>query len=221
MDVNFGSKKREIKSKIYYYDSAKKIFRVNPGSRRRLSASTNKGFTLTELLVVIAIIGILSTIVVFNYRPGGEQLKLQRSAYKLAQEIRGVCEMAMSTKEIINEGIPTVYPRYGIAFDLGNAHIFIFGDENDNGTYQPSDKNIKSITLEENVMINALYVNNSSPPPDFETSSQLFITFKPPNPTIEIRNPSTGGYSVGKIELSVAGETKTIRINSVGLVEIE
>ncbi len=181
------------------------------------------GFTLTELLVVIAIIGILSAIVALNYRSSGEQLKLQRSAYKLAQDIRRVGEMAVSAREI-NGGNPTIYPRYGIVFDPNNSNpnlrIFIFGDENDNGTYQPSDKYIEKIILEENVSINTLYVDNPSPPPDFITATQLSITFKPPNPTIEIRIPDPG-HSIGKIELIVAGETKTIKINSVGLIEVE
>lgn len=55
--INFGSQKLEIKRRIY--DKARNSIRVNPPSNPRLSASTNKGFTLIEMLVAVVIFSLI------------------------------------------------------------------------------------------------------------------------------------------------------------------
>jgi len=59
----------------------------------------NKSFTIIESLVVMFIIVLLSLIILPNYYSTKQQLAFQRSAFKLAQDIRVVQEMAMSTQE--------------------------------------------------------------------------------------------------------------------------
>lgn len=58
-----------------------------------------KGFTLIELIVVLGIIVLLLAIILPNYKIGGQQFALQRSANKLAQDIRRTQEMAMSMEK--------------------------------------------------------------------------------------------------------------------------
>jgi len=126
--INFGSKKLEIKRRIY--DKAREKYKnisVNQRPYQRISASTNKGFTLVELLVSIFIIVLMAGIILANYRVGGQQFALQRSANKLAQDIRRAQQMAMSAKEFqgmvpIGYGIRFAqdYNKYVIYADCGN-----------------------------------------------------------------------------------------------------
>ena len=78
-----------------------------------MSIKKESGFTLTELLVVASIIILFSAIVLANYQTGNKQFALQRSAHKLAQDIRRAQEMAMSAKECEPCG-NVVPPGYGI-----------------------------------------------------------------------------------------------------------
>ena len=56
------------------------------------------GFTLIELMTVIAVMLIMSGILFVNHREGAKQLALDRSIHKLAQDIRLIQDMAMSSK---------------------------------------------------------------------------------------------------------------------------
>jgi len=201
--INFGSKKLEIKRRVY--DRARlKNLRVNPRLNPRLSASTNKGFTLTELLVVIAVISILSAIILPSYRTGERQFALQRSAYKVAQDIRMAQEMAMSAKEF--PGAPASFKgSYGINFQINSTSYTLFADLNENKIFD-SGEAIENPTLEKRIRI-----SNLSP------SSPLNITFSPPDPTINI-NPSD---SLATITLTNDIQTKNIKINKAGLIYVE
>ena len=68
----------------------------NKGFTLHLFWRKGEGFTLIEFLVVISIMTILALIVVPNYQRMHRQFALQRSASKIAQDIRGVQEMAIA-----------------------------------------------------------------------------------------------------------------------------
>jgi type II secretory pathway pseudopilin PulG len=168
-------------------------------------------FTLVELLVSIFIIILIAGVVFANYRQSGQQFALQRSANKLAQDIRRAQAMAMGAKEY--QG--SVPPRYGVEFTTANPDYYIlFADNNDNGTYQSNpDVEVEKIPLEEGVRIVELFT--SSP------QTGLWITFKSPDPITDIRDPGDP-RSLGGIRLIGANsQTKTISVNSAGLIEIE
>lgn len=182
----------------------------------------SKAFTLIELLVVTFIIGILSAIVALNYRVGGEQLKLHRSAYKLAQDIRKAGEMAMSTKEF--QG--SVPPGYGIYLDAGNPNYcdgnepicyILYADTQPpqgNEFYNPADDEVEIIYLEKGVKIEAISTPNN----------KIGINYKPPNPQIKIRYTLADEIQLLAITLSLESDptkTKIIRVNIAGLVNVE
>jgi len=171
-----------------------------------------KGFTLTELLVVITIISLLTVLTFAQYNRGQKSFALQRSAHKLSQDIRRVQEMAMSAKE--RSGV--VPPRYGILFDTDSPDSYkLFSDINDNGTYQPPDEIIETVYLEKGVEINEVFVWN---PPSSKT--EVFISFKPPDPSTEIRDPG-GPRLVVRIQLIIESQTKNVFINKAGLIYVE
>jgi len=191
----------------------------------RSSVRRNEGFTLIELLAVTAVITILTAAILLNYKNSGQQFALQRSTHKLAQDIRRAAEKAMSAQECPIDkcgGPPAIIPsRYGLEFEKGENYYILFADINDNGTYESGpgsqDKEIEQISFEEGVSIKDLYSSIGGP---FSSKNQLCVTFKPPAPAIEIRDPAVGRSS-GRIELTNAqNQTKTIDINAVGLIDI-
>jgi type II secretory pathway pseudopilin PulG len=170
-------------------------------------------FTLIEILVSMFIIVLMAGIVFANYRQGGQQFALQRSANKLAQDIRRAQQMAMSAA-----GCPAgtgcaglIPPGYGIYVNQGNTYYILYADTNPpegNGNYNGGDTTIETINFESGVSI--LSANPSS----------FSINFKPPDPTINIRG-AAGDVNEGTITLSIAsGASKTIKANKAGLIEI-
>jgi type II secretory pathway pseudopilin PulG len=166
--------------------------------------SNEKSFTLIELLVSIFIIVLISGIIFANYRVGGQQFALQRSANKLAQDIRRAQAMAMGAAEYA--GCPAGYKYgYGIYLTTSTNNQYILFADCDNGKDYDSGEGVETIKLETGVKIKTL-----SP------SSPLTITFTPPDPTITI-SPS----APATITLGNDSQTKTITVNSAGLIEIQ
>ena len=165
------------------------------------------GFTLIELLLVIAIIFILTTVAIMNYSTAKKSFLLERSANKLAQEIRKTEQMAMSAEEIGPTG-EEFYPEggYGIYFKKPST-IIVFADCNNNKHYEAGAEYIRNITLETDVEIS-----------DISPTSPLNITFKAPVPVVSI--PSNADEA--EIVLSLTGTgAKTVKINKAGLIEVE
>jgi len=177
------------------------------------------GFTLVEILVSILIIILMSGMIFANYRQGGQQFALQRAANKLAQDIRRAQQMAMSASEcpVGTDCAGEVPPRYGIEFTINQNFYILFADRNipdGNGKYESTpDCEIERIPLEKEVMIDKLFTPAQK--------TQLWITFKPPDPITEIRDPG-GPRSIGIIQLIGANnQTKTISVNAAGLIEVQ
>ena len=185
-----------------------------------------KGFTIIELLVVISIIAILSGIVLIDYRSGQQAFALQRTASKLAQDIRRAQEMAMSAGECTfcdlscsPNGVPS---GYMVVF-TSNPNYSIFADDGDK-VFDSGDCNIlgNPIPFEKGIVIDAL----SS---DLTFEPFLSITFTPPDPIVTICHGSAScSVSSGWIRLCIEGSdcldpsnTKTININTVGRIEID
>jgi Tfp pilus assembly protein FimT len=166
----------------------------------------SKSFTLIELLVATAIIVLLTALILPNYRAGDKSLALQRSANKLAQDIRRVQDMAMSAKEI--EGAPASW-RYGYGIRLAKSQpnqYILFADLDNGEDYDPGEE-IETITLERMVKIDELL-----------PSSPLIVIFEPPDPTVTI-TPDDNMASI-KLGVSVSLQ-KTIKINKAGLIAVD
>lgn len=165
-----------------------------------------KGFTIIELVIVIGIISILSIIIIPSYHAGQNQFALQRSAHKLAQDLRKAQEMAMSSNEISGKN-PT---GYGIDFKKSRSNYYIlFANLNSNTQRDGSDQDLETIELESKIIIS-----------DLSPSNNFSILFSPPDPITWVNNSSS---KTAEITLSIQGtnETKIVRVNPAGLIEVE
>ncbi len=180
----------------------------------------NKGFTLIEVLISIGIIIFLTGITVANFQGSKDIISLKRSAHKLAQDLRRVQEMAMSVEEIGFFG-EEFYPDggFGIYFDLNNPLQYVFfADCIANGQYQTGNicgqvGNKFPETYGDPIILKSkVEITGLSP-----VSPHLHITFKAPDPIVYI-----SGGDEAEITLSLpTGETRTVKVNSVGLITIE
>ena len=155
----------------------------------------SRGFTLIELVVVTTIIVLLTALTLPNYRAGSQQLALQRSAYKLAQDLRRAQEMALSSQEFGGE----VPAGYGIYLEEGASRYTLFA-------YIDGDqREVEIINLEKKIKIGDLL-------PD----SPLTIAFIPPDPSVAFYPDAVTA------SITVASkEAKTIQVNKAGLIAVE
>jgi len=176
-----------------------------------------QGFTLIELLVVISIILIISGVVLINYRPGQEQLALQRAASKLASDIRRAQAMAMEAREF--QG--TVPPGYGVILDRdwNTQEYRLYADTNgENEFFNPPDSIVETIDLESGVVIKEICLSLVC------TYSSVSINFKPPDPKVNIRfnTGSSGPETIITLSLTAdPSRTKTITVNEAGRIEVD
>jgi prepilin-type N-terminal cleavage/methylation domain-containing protein len=168
----------------------------------------NKGFTLMEVVVTLFIVVLMYGIIFINHRQSGQVLALQRSANKLAQDIRRVEQYAMAaTPNSVCMGNLNYKYGSGIYFDTGQPDQYILFadcDYTDIGYDSSIDSPIETINLEKGITITSL------------SGSPLTITFSPPDPKVTI-NHAPPAF----IKLEAAGRTKTISVNEVGLIEIQ
>ena len=190
----------------------------------------SRGFTLIEITIVVSIIIILGTIFIANYRGGEKQFALKRSAHKMAQDLRGAQEMAMSARPTTPASFQGAFPKggYGIYFEKGARSYILFADCDGNGLYSESGsasscaaakeegasfpEKLEEFYLEEGIYIKAIK--------DMASVDELSITIFPPDPTVTI-NANDLAESA-EIHLTFDGNSeKIISINKSGLIEIK
>ncbi|MBI2573817.1 MAG: hypothetical protein HYV78_00250 [Candidatus Wildermuthbacteria bacterium] len=170
-----------------------------------------KGFMLAELLVTLAIISLVSAIVIPNWRSGEQTLSLDRSVHQLAQDVRGVIEIALKAKPY-QCAAPGALSGYGAYFSLDTPSSFLFfADCNNNQRYDAgADFIANTFSLEKGMQISE--INPGSP------ASVVFI---PPAPKVFI---SPGEAAALQVAIAASGNpasARSIIINSRGVVDIE
>ena len=189
------------------------------------------GVTLIELLISIAIIIILSSITFIDYRGEEKKLNLERSAFKLVQDLRGIeaktgAEFEGCKDKNGNYDKDYKY-QYGAYFNINNKNKYIlFADCNGNYQYDDDENTDKiidkvidggEIELEKGIEMESIsfIIKNTS-----SITDSLCIVFTLPDPVVTINNNKN--VNSGEIELKIkdSSETKTITIYKTGLIEI-
>ncbi|MDA3840720.1 MAG: prepilin-type N-terminal cleavage/methylation domain-containing protein [Patescibacteria group bacterium] len=190
----------------------------------------SNGFTLIELIVSIAIIGLISGIMVANYRQGGSSEELNIATQNLVSEIRKAQGYALSYKEYA--GSISDVGGWGIRLTddtAGNPENFIlFFDLSNSGKSDilPTNEVFVNKVIGKNV-----HVSDISDGTDH--SSYFWAIFYPPDPIIMLRgsdHPTDGSFVFGAtdsaIEVTITlehsrGATKSIILNKFGLVDVD
>ena len=169
------------------------------------------GFTLIEMLTVLAIIFTLTSISFPIYRITQQEYILENAAQKLAQDIRRVQEMAISTRICEICSPKKVPPGYGVYLQENSFSYIIYADTNPeqgNEFYDDADTIIEIVPLDNRIFIKSL------------VPSPLSINFRPPDPLVRIGN-SSQTLNEGSITISLSNDTsktKMIKINRAGLI---
>jgi type II secretory pathway pseudopilin PulG len=182
--------------------------------------NNEKSFSLIELLVVIAIIFILTVLIFANYRSGQQQLTLDRATHRLAQDIRRMQEMAMSTKEEPGckkngEYRPDYEFGYGIDFSSVPANpraYTLFADCNGSGGFEAPGGG-QEVDVDYPIGTVEISMGNIS-----TNITNLSIVFTPPDPSVFIK---PGDKNEAVITITIGVRQKNIKVNKVGLVDIE
>jgi len=196
------------------------------GNSSYLIMSSSKGFTLLELIVVVGIVATLSSIVLGGYRTGEDKFSLQRSANKLSQDLRRAENMAvMGNPAPVTFG--EIFPSggYGFYFAEGMSSYTFFCDCNDNIEYDASGAAVSCASSTVDIpfpeIMETLSVESGVVISDVSPTTAFSITFFPPDPTISIIGADSQSYDEATITLDLFGKTKTITINTVGLIDID
>lgn len=166
----------------------------------------NQGFTLVELVVVTAIIVLITALTLPNYQLGDQQLALQRTAHKLAQDLRRTQEMAVSSREFADE-VPGAYGLF-LDKDLPTQYL-IFADLDGDRAYSGADGLVEQISLEKEIQIQDI-----SP---IAPNNSLTVVFVPPDPLTVFVPDATSA----SIILASPSQQKTVQVNQVGLIAVE
>lgn len=186
---------------------------------------SQRAFTLIEILVVFAIVVVLGAVVVPRYRAGEKNFALERSAYKLAQDIRRSQEMAMSARELSSGSVPQ--GGYGVYFEdiVTDYTVYLYADitspwerYNNGGG---GDEIIDTISLEKEVKVKDVKLKK---PGNEISPSKVSINFEPPDPSVSLK--SGVGEPFDEVEITISlkadeNKIKIIKVNSVGLIYVD
>lgn len=196
-----------------------------------LNVKMDKGFTLIEFLVSIIIIGILTAMFIPSYLKFQTHLSLQRSAIKLAQDVKVAQEMAIAAAECpkcpSGEASNT---GYGVYFDMGwdNNKYRLYADTHNpdpplsgKEIFTALDAVLEIMELEDKIYIDKIENDVSA------SITKVSINFKPPDPGTKI-NDTSNDIDNTTITLCIQGSDCTkannimeIKINTAGLIYVE
>ena len=189
-----------------------------------------KGFTLIELLVSVSIIGIILTVVLWNFGGFNEKLALSSAAQEMALSIRqtqtygiNVRESAVSSNQFSN--------AYGIYISsLTPSSYVVYVDSNSNNTYNAgTDVLVETVSLRNGMTISGVCNNGTSGCTTPSGGVGANITFLRPNPDARIYFTNSSGVNIaggpvalGKIQLrSPKGTFVYVIIESTGQITLQ
>jgi type II secretory pathway pseudopilin PulG len=178
---------------------------------------TTTGFTLIEMLVSFGVIAIVTGVTLLNFHSSNEALALDRTANKMAQDIRRSAELALQSEQTTSCG--GSISAYGVYMQVGTPNsyaIYANCDGIDKAGYSNTqDDIIETIALEDAVIISAI---------DTPTN-YLAVAFFPPDPTVALCKNDSCPTSESSATITLAlknnpTQTKIIIINAAGFVDV-
>jgi len=200
-----------------------------------------RGMTLIELMVVVSVIFIISGVTWVNFRATGGIFELERGANLMAQNIRRSLEMTMAMVDVVPVAsncrtniIPSNLIAYGVTINTGTstyqrmAYIINASRTNPGFGNIVCEAEIERVAFERGIVQSIEIVSGGVT----TTTSTLRIIFTPPHPRTFIGRISTstvGGVVrwhspfdsvVVTINISGTADTRRVRVNRAGLIEV-
>ncbi len=173
----------------------------------------SKGFTLIEVLTATFIIGVLSAVILLNYRTGQEQASLTRAAATFETDIRKAQNLAIASNDF-GGSVPC---GYGIHYVDNRNYSIYAGRLGGAASCLVSNHNFQSGTdsvyQDIKIIEQRLVFKNSF--------SDIF--FEPPDPATYVNNSKSAGVST-TIELCLESDLTKCRkltIDTAGRITIE
>ncbi|BFD24881.1 MAG: type II secretion system protein [Candidatus Parcubacteria bacterium] len=181
------------------------------------------GFTLIELIVSLGIIAMITAIFLVNYRSNTQRSDLRLTAQRVVSDIRLVQNYAlglMSYGPSQNQQAPA--GGWGMVFNSDSNEYFTFADTTPNRLADPgeSEEAYGAIRneLPDNFFIESIRIKQVSG--TLITVPKATIAFLPPDPKVFINAYEENQEAELVLKDKISGETKTIRINFLGLAEV-
>ena len=136
----------------------------------------DSGFTIVDLLISIAILGLLSTIVLVNFRGGERSDSVRQSANMALSFLRRAQTMTLSGATLISDG---TFPEggYGVRFDSSDTNtLVLFADKNKDHLYSAGEET-ESIDLSKQSV--------------FDASGNLDVLFSAPDGEVYFNGAAT------------------------------
>ena len=182
----------------------------------------SSGYTILELLVVVAIISILSFIFITDFTKAKLQFALSRTVHKFEQDTRKMQSLALKSQSFVDsQGAVHPIKGYGVHVVASTKQYYLYADNSPgNASYDNQDYLVDTIDFsltEPGIIIQEIKFPSQSAP--FAS-----INFSPPNPITTITSSFGSLDNVVDIVFAFEGDpsqTKTISINTTGLIEIK
>lgn len=161
----------------------------------------DKGFTLVEVLVVGFIIGVLSTVILLNYRSGQEQASLTRAAAFFETDVRRAQNLAISSFDFGG----TIPCGYGLHYLDDRTYSIYAGELGGALNCQASSHNFQSDTdlvYQSQKIIEAGVIFRSS---------FVDVFFEPPDPATYVDDSKSVGVSA-TVELCLEADLTKCRL---------
>jgi prepilin-type N-terminal cleavage/methylation domain-containing protein len=185
-----------------------------------------RGFTLVELLVVIFVVGLLSTILIVNWRNNEKRLLIQRKGQEIIQSLNRTRTMSLSGNTYCAGGDGNQpCPSHGAYFSSNSSDYIIFGDADGNDEYNSSkDITIENLSLGEDAEIysiaciknlvrtNSTFLNVTFSVPDG------FVTF---NDDADIDSAIIYVRKAGVTSCAQASNCRNITITNTGKITVK
>lgn len=182
---------------------------------------SQQGHTIAELMVVVTIIIVLSGISLYNYQIRKKSDILILETQKVAQTIRRAQNLALSPQ--VGGSNVNGFGVY-IITTVAGGKITIFKDLNADYKYSSGESG-ESIEVEELILNSQVKISElESPSGTLIYDDTLNLLYIPPDPSVTIYNSSastSASTAVISISLIDDSQTKKIKVNLTGLVEVQ
>jgi len=183
-----------------------------------LSNKSESGFTLVELLVIIFIIGIITAVVVVNFRAGDKRKALQMGVEEVNSLIRDAQSRSLSGQTDKEGNFPE--GGWGVYLGLNNRYVILFKDDNGDQNYtgpktypfgdnkEIATEYVNHVKLRDNLAIDKIFKNKKVLP-------EVAIVFVPPRPAMYFAKDNT--VTAGEVIFTMKGikDRREIFLNCV------